>query len=195
MVARYVVEHFNHLGIVAEVCREIGVVRVCAGVEAQEEMQMGGKAVQLVSIHDHAAERNFLGFDLSDVLDSLGERMWAWEWCITYLDAFGFAVEDLCQKVEASRPKGVWLSSDDIIQVASRIQRTIDGTFLAFPKGDDYSAMPSAEVSLQFFAASRAQLAIQAVDSTYFLVYAKSPLDLQRIRRRFRDVRREDAIQ
>ncbi len=25
MVARYVVEHLNHLGIVAEVCREIGV--------------------------------------------------------------------------------------------------------------------------------------------------------------------------
>jgi hypothetical protein len=25
MAARYVVEHLNHLGIVAEVCREIGV--------------------------------------------------------------------------------------------------------------------------------------------------------------------------
>ena len=39
MAARYVVEHLNHLGIVAEVCREIGVA---AWLDSQDPTRTNG---------------------------------------------------------------------------------------------------------------------------------------------------------
>src|ERR1051326_6951640 len=50
MAARYVVEHLNHLGIVAEVCREIGVAAWLDGHNptSRQQVSVGTATVALV---------------------------------------------------------------------------------------------------------------------------------------------------
>lgn len=50
MASRYVVEHLNHLGIVAEVCREIGVAAWLDGHDptSRQQVSVGTATVALV---------------------------------------------------------------------------------------------------------------------------------------------------
>ncbi len=64
---------------------------------------------------------------------------------------------------------------------------------MAFPKGTDIADRESTGFNLGAFPTSAAQLAISAIDSSYFDVYAKDPAVAELLRRRFADVREEDA--
>jgi hypothetical protein len=131
-----------------------------------------------------------LAFDLRDILEALGERVLAWQWCVLYdFEAYGPG-EGLVAMTEAiwrARPGGIWLTAPELARLAQDIDQTIDGEFQAFPSGLAVSTVPVDELHAPFLQ-SRAELVIRAVDSTLFRVYAKHRDDVARLQARFSDV-------
>jgi len=152
---------------------------------------MPKSAVQVFSIHDH--QESLLAFDLKDVLQALNGQFALAAWCITVLECVGGErCEEACQAVEKSEGAGVWLSWDELVKLANQIDQTIEGEFLAFPREIEKASVTGQDLDLGHFPTSKAELAILAVDSSYFEVYAKNPEVLAALRHCFRDVRLED---
>lgn len=158
---------------------------------------MSKESVWVASIHD-AASNGVQLCELKELLGALGEYRQRWVWCITELDAFGHAmadndeVEAACSSVVASNGKGLWLSWDELAMLAERIDQTIDGVFLAFPRGTDRATVQEPETALSGFPSSKAEMVIHVIDSTLVDVYAKDSSIFQQLRKRFRDVREEN---
>jgi hypothetical protein len=145
--------------------------------------------VSIVSIHPDPAQP--LAFDIKDVLDAFGPCLERWVWCVRNLDWLGEDSEALCQQVEAAGSAGLWMTSQELLSHARKVYQTIEGEFLAFPREVDPKTVTAQELNLRCFPASRAELAIVAVDGGFFEVYAKDPDVLSRLRL-FGDVRDED---
>lgn len=128
--------------------------------------------VYIVSIHDEEPDRRVLAVDLRHILAALESFARHWIFCVTKLDAIGSGVEPLMQQVESS-PRGVWLSYAEMVSWAGRIEQTLDGTVVAFPGGTSVEGVEQSELIPGSFPASRALCVIEAVDSSYFEVYAK----------------------
>jgi hypothetical protein len=142
-------------------------------------------SVQIHTIRDH--NDGLLAFDLKDILKALEPLLDRWMWHVGNL-------ETVSNAVPTAEPEGKWLSSRELTEFADAIAQTIDGTFIAYPKEE---GMRSASVGdldqiKTEFPASRAELMILAIDSSYFEVYAKDPRVTGLLRRRFTDVREED---
>jgi len=84
------------------------------------------------------------------------------------------------------------MSWEQLVQWAAQIQQTNDGEFIAFSSDIERATITDEDLDLGQFPTSKAQLAVLAIDSTYFEVYAKDPDVLVALRRSFRDVRLED---
>jgi hypothetical protein len=145
--------------------------------------------VQVLTIHDHIDSR--LAFELKDVLRALDNYVDRWSWCITELDCFGGESEAVCQAVEATHGSGIWLSSTELRKLAAGIAQTIDGQFIAYPKEIDRRTVDPGAAWGEF-PASRAELFIHAVDSTFFEIFVKDPEIAVRLQQTFKDVRVED---
>lgn len=147
----------------------------------------------VLSIHD--SENSMLAIDLRDILRVLEGYLGRWSWCVTWLDCHGGDGAVLCEKVQHSRPVGIWMSSRELLNFSKQIQQTVEGTFIAFPSGTDRHTVDLRELDLAEFPTSRAELAIEAVDSSWFDVYTKDPDINSQIRQNFRDVRDQDVSQ
>ncbi len=148
-------------------------------------------AIQVLSIHDHKA--SLLAFDLKDLLQALNRHFAQSAWCITLLECVGGeACEEACRTVENSGGAGLWLSGQELVSLANRIDQTIEGEFLAFPGDIDRATVTEQDLDLGHFPNSKAELAIVAVDSSYFEVYARAPDVLATLRQHFQDVRVQD---
>lgn len=137
--------------------------------------------VHIFSIHDRNGP--VLGFDLRDVLRALGPLLPGSDWFVEIEEATGDVAE--------VRP-GRWLSSAELLDLADGLAQTRDGVAVAFPTSVGRRA-GAEDLSLEAFPVSRAELAIAAVDSSWFEVYAKDPAVANLLRHRFTDVREEDA--
>jgi hypothetical protein len=151
---------------------------------------MHRERVQVLSIHDH--KESVLAFDLKDVLKALNGRFAECVWCITVLDCFGSEIcEEACRAVENS-DGGIWMSWHELQLLAAQSIQTIEGEFLAFRREIGRASITERDLNLGEFPTSKAELAILAVDSSFFEVYAKDPEVLVALRRSFQDVRLED---
>jgi hypothetical protein len=147
-------------------------------------------AIQILSIHDRRDA--CLAFDLKDVLRALGRHLEQWIWCITELDCIGSRTEAVTQQVKAARGRGVWMHSAEMMKLAGDMDQTIDGEIIAFPKDIDRHSIEARELNVSAFPGSRAELAIRAVDSSFFEVYTKDPEIAHLLRRQFKDIHSED---
>jgi Protein of unknown function (DUF2691) len=128
--------------------------------------------IAVVSIHPDSSLP--LGIDVKDILTALVPFLPQWTWCVRNLDWLGENADAACQAVEAA-PNGLWMSSQELLAHASKIYQTIDGEFVAFPRNVEPKDVNPPELRLAAFPESRAELAIVAVDGSYFEVYAKDP--------------------
>jgi hypothetical protein len=150
---------------------------------------MHTQQISVVSVHPDPAEP--LAVDLKDLLAAFAPHLDQWIWCVRNLDWLGQDAEKLCGEVEAAGPAGLWISSQDLRQQAGGVHQTIEGEFLAFPRGIDPGTVDAAELNLATFSWNRAELGIVAVDGGFFDVLVKDPA-LLRCLKGFRDVRAED---
>jgi hypothetical protein len=146
--------------------------------------------VAVVSIHPDPATP--IALDIKDILAALGSHLPQWTWCVRDLDWLGENADALCRTVEASTPNGHWLASEDLLSQARHVYQTIEGEFLAFPRGVEPNEVKVQDLNLGTFPESKAELAIVAVDGCYFDVYVKDPEMLTSLRE-LGDVRDEDT--
>jgi hypothetical protein len=148
---------------------------------------MAKRNVYVLTIHDSA--EGVLRVDLKDVLHALRSHVPQWTWCVRGLDAVG---EDLGEFCDLTEKAPVWLSAEELLALAQRIEQTIEGEFLAFPRELSEIDLDESELELGRFPESRAELAITAVDSSCFDVYAKDLDCVNAIRQSFKDIRTQD---
>jgi hypothetical protein len=126
--------------------------------------------MQAVTVHDveRRAGGSVLAFDLIEMLrlDESGARSSVWRCC--NVECTG-ELADALHAVSASREI---IPGDEFVRLASGVAQVIDGDFLALQPG-----------------ASQPWLLVRAVDSTLFVVVTENGSLLDRVRRRFRDVR------
>jgi hypothetical protein len=147
--------------------------------------------VSIVSIHPDPTVP--LGFDVKDILAALATRLPQWIWCVRNLDWLGENADAVCQMVEAA-PNGLWMTSQELLAHAGRIYQTVEGEFLAFPHNVEPKKVDCQEMSLAAFPESRAELAIVAVDGSFFEVYAKDAGDAAALQA-FKNVREENPAE
>jgi hypothetical protein len=145
--------------------------------------------VAVISIHPDPGQP--LGLDLKEILAALEPHLQRWIWCVRNLDWLGNESEPVCRRVESAGPRGLWMTSKELLSCASGIHQTVEGDFLAFPRELQAKAVKDDELNLRAFPSSRAELAIVAVDGGFFEVYAKEPELLTRLRH-FQHVRDEN---
>jgi hypothetical protein len=153
---------------------------------------LSNSAVWVVSIHD-AATQGYLSVDVKDILGCLGSSIEDYSWVITELDCTGEEAQSLCDAVESRRGRGLVLSADELLAAAQKFKQTIDAKILGIPKRA-YSQQELDLISdLWSFPQTQAQLAILAVDSSFFEVFTKDYNQVRLLRKCFKDVREEDS--
>ncbi len=145
--------------------------------------------ITVVSIHPDRAGP--LALDLKDLLSALGPHLGEWNWCVRNLDWLGEGGEAFCRRVQAEGPAGLWIPSEELVRHAAKIYQTIEGEFLAFPQEVDPKTVQEEELNLRAFPASRADLALQAVDGCFFEIFTKDPEVLNALKK-FKDLREEN---
>jgi hypothetical protein len=121
-----------------------------------------------IRIHDRTGE-DVLAFDLEDLLAALGKDAERSEWRCSVGE---------CIPKDAARPdledaygSGTRLPGSQLLALASETLQIADGVFEAFRPGE-----------------RRPWLKLEAIDSTYWEVFAANPADLESLRARFAEV-------
>lgn len=148
--------------------------------------------VYLVSIHDQSP-RGYLAFDLRDVLAALGDNVSQWTWWVTELDALGDAeVQSFCDAVESQGENGVWVTAEEFMLLAGKIEQTIEGKFFGFTKDRSPSELTDEDLNWGRFPTNQMQIGILAVDSSFFEVFARQESIVAAVRSKFSDVREKN---
>jgi len=134
---------------------------------------MKTRELGVLSFHPDPSEP--LGLDLKHILSALEGKLGDWVWSVKTLDWLGNEAEAFCEAVEAAGPGGLWIDSHDLVAVVSGIYQTIEGEFFAFPRSIDRREVGTIDLDLSSFPASKAVIAIIAVDGCYFDIYSKDP--------------------
>lgn len=128
-----------------------------------------------IRIHD-LTDEHALAFDLADLLDALGKQaeLSAWKCSVGECISQDGARADL----EDAYSSAVGLSGPEIFALASETLQVADGIFEGFRPGE-----------------RQPWIRLEAIDSTYWEVFAASAADLAALRHRFREVEiiEEDA--
>jgi hypothetical protein len=149
-------------------------------------------SVHIVSIRDATPDDQALSFDLKDILAALGERVAGLRFAIRSLDATGAGADESAAQIRAADATGLVLDLDQLRAIAARIDQSIDAEIVAYPAGTDPAALTAADRNLAAFPSNRMVLAILAIDSSAFEVYAKDPALAELLLARFHDAHRED---
>jgi hypothetical protein len=113
------------------------------------------------------------GFDLRDLLAVLGESARRSAWTIEFLECLGDGAEALHRASDEGRVVG----GEELLEAASRLSQTIDGTFSARCSG-----------------AAAPWVVIDVIDGTWFDVQCDDAAVLAAIRARFADVRERPEL-
>ncbi|HEX2552753.1 MAG TPA: hypothetical protein VHL98_03570 [Microvirga sp.] len=131
-----------------------------------------------ITIHDKAADRPVLGFDLKEILKAIGQPALDAFWTALPVEEAGdelWATGDpsAVAMVDELARTGERIGGGRLLEVASGIHQTIWGEFQGFE-------------SLE---ATSPWIRIVAFDSTWFEVHTAHEAVLERVRGRFKDVR------
>jgi hypothetical protein len=142
--------------------------------------------VWVVSIRDSQEGR--LSFDTGDVVRALGQNAasltWVvniWEWLVDE----GVTPDD--------GPEGAILTTDQLLQLCSRIRQTQDGEFVGFLPNDIESEFNAGRPDLRNFPMLKARIGILAFDCSFFAVWTRDYKDIEAIKTKFREVVDEDV--
>lgn len=136
----------------------------------------------IVSIHDRDA-KGFLAPDLRDLLPLLQPEGPGLVWAVLYLEAFGY-VQPMYSRVEES-PDGVIVTWAELCEFAAKEFQTIWGEFVGCR---DRASIPEPRADGADLYGP-CEFVLEAIDSSYWTVYAKDDAILDRFRAAFRDVR------
>jgi hypothetical protein len=137
-------------------------------------------AMWAVEIHGlHRSDAPVL--DLRDILEALGATPSKLDWLVLDFDPVTDdpRTEAIADEVYEQRPTGVRLTFAELSELAAKTRQTIDGQFVG--------VLPSSSPAI-----AEAQIVLKAIDSSFWIVIAKSPDDVAAIRSHFRDVRDSD---
>ena len=147
--------------------------------------------IDVLSLHPDPS--NPLALDLKHLLSAFGHKLVDWVWCVKNLDWLGEEGESFCRAVEAAGPGGLWIDSRDLVQQVRGIYQTIEGEFVAFPESIERQSLGPLDLSLSSFPASKAVVAVVAIDGCYFDVYSKDSEATNLLQKRFPDATVENA--
>jgi len=138
-------------------------------------------------------EAGYLAFDLIDFLQLIEDRGSTLTWAILDLELLGdeattLNIGQLEQRVQNSTV-GLTLTWNALIDIASRIKQTIDGTFVGCRSAETITLLDRRNLRTDF-----CEIVIRAIDSSYWFFYAKDDRLLDRIQRHFKDWREVDLI-
>jgi hypothetical protein len=121
-----------------------------------------------IRIHD-LTDEHVLAFDLADLLETLGKEaeLSAWTCSVGECLAQDGARTEL-EDAYGARPR---LAGAEILALAAETLQVVDGVFEAFRPGE-----------------RQPWLRLEAIDSTYWEVFAPDAADLAALRARFREV-------
>jgi hypothetical protein len=126
-----------------------------------------------IAIHDTAENLNFLGFDLRDVLEAIGEPALDALWTAGSGEEELWVTGDGAQAVENLVQTGERISGRRLLEIAATIHQTIWGEF----KGYETATSPEPWII------------VIAFDSNWFEVHSTEMATLDRVRVAFKDVR------
>jgi len=138
--------------------------------------------MQTVEIRD-ATQKHFLDFDLREVLQAIEHFSGNYRWSVLWLSGAGENIQELEESV-AAVPQGLVTDWNGLLLLSQRISQTYDGLFVATDPDSPEPTLIAGELEHTPAVA----LIVEAVDSSYWLVSARSPGALTSIRERFRDV-------
>jgi hypothetical protein len=121
-----------------------------------------------IRIHDSTDEQ-VLAFDLADLLEALGKAAELSSWKCSVGECI--AQHDARADLEDAFSAASRLSGPEILDLAAESLQVIDGVFEAFRPGE-----------------KRPWIKLEAVDGTYWEVFAAAAAELESLRRRFTEV-------
>jgi hypothetical protein len=121
-----------------------------------------------IRIHDRTDE-GALSFDLADLLEALGKDAQRCSWKCNVGECI--AQHDARLDLEEAYNSPVGLSGDELLALASETLQVVDGVFEAFRPGERHP-----------------WIKLEAVDSTYWEVFAAEAADLSPLPLRFSEV-------
>ena len=114
-------------------------------------------------------DRGFLEFDLVELLAVLGESARSSTWRCSVKECI--SVEKARPNLEDAYNTADGLSGTELLALAAETRQVIDGVFQAFRAGEDSQ-----------------WIKLEAIDSTYWEVFASDALQLSPFKSRFREV-------
>ncbi len=139
----------------------------------------------IIEIWDRRPDNpRLLALDLVDLLALVAPEGRQLVWAILELEGEGVLPDDRYrQEIEAS-PTGAVVNWDELVAIAHALKQVIWGVFVGCT---DASAVPSLHPDADLYNPS--EIVIEAIDSTYWRVYARDDRVLQRLGAAFRDVK------
>ena len=121
-----------------------------------------------IRIHD-LTDEHVLAFDLADLLETLGKEAEISSWACSVGECI--AQDGARADLEDAYGSPVRLTGPEIRALASETLQVVDGVFEAFRPGE-----------------RQPWIRLEAIDATYWEVFAPEPADLAALRARFREV-------
>ncbi len=140
----------------------------------------------------YSSEDKFV--DLRDLLVALGqETVTQLFWGIGWLDWFGEVdATNFNNELEHGRVRRIVKSGTRLMELSQHVWQTLEGVFVGYPSEGAAAEFLQADWSLTRFARSSAQVAIKAVDGSYFDIYLRSSAMMDHLTRVFKRVQRQD---
>jgi hypothetical protein len=150
--------------------------------------------IWVLTIHDKVPGKEYLSFDMEDVLRCLASSIQDYIWVITDLNCTGEEAQWLCDASERSRldRKAVVLSWSELLESSQKWGQTLDATIIGTRQESLTPETLEAINDLVLFANSPAEVIIRAIDTSYFEVITKHYDQVESLKKCFRDVREED---
>jgi hypothetical protein len=148
----------------------------------REAILMNESEIWAVSIHD-MHPNHFLSVDLKDILG-----------CLHDIADFVWVAKDFESTSDVFECRMPYTTSE-LLAALERSGQTINGTILGTPQESVMGSNLETVSDILQFRTSPAQVAILAVDSSYFDVLTKNQAHIEQLTRRFADIRLEDPAE
>ncbi|CAG0926681.1 hypothetical protein TFLX_00179 [Thermoflexales bacterium] len=140
----------------------------------------------------YSSETAFI--DLKDLLAALEqETITQLFWGIGWLDWLGEVdAINFNNELDRSRVRRVIISGARLMELSRQVWQTLEGVFVGYFSEVDATEFMHTNWSLTRFANSSAQVAIEAIDGSYFDVYLRSSAMMDHLAQVFKRVQRQD---
>ncbi|MDP9371533.1 MAG: hypothetical protein M3Q65_03565 [Chloroflexota bacterium] len=127
---------------------------------------------------------HLLALDLLDLLPLVAPEGRQLVWAILELEGEGVLPNDRYRQETEDSPTGAVVSWDELIAIARAVKQVLWGVFVGCTAA---SVIPRLHPDTDLY--SQSEIVIEAIDSTYWRVYARDDRVLQRLGAAFREVK------